>query len=37
MERHTLEQRRHNTQAIKNKDSNIEVMLRRTLYHKGYR
>lgn len=37
MDRHTPEQRRRNMQAVKNKDSQIEVMLRLTLYHKGYR
>ena len=37
MDRHTPEQRRHNMQAVKNKDSKIEIMLRKALYHKGYR
>ena len=37
MDRHTPEQRRRNMQAVKNKDSQIEVMLRLALYHKGYR
>jgi DNA mismatch endonuclease Vsr len=37
MDKHTPEQRRRNMQAVKNKDSKIEVMLRKELYHKGYR
>lgn len=37
MDKHTPEQRRRNMQAVKNKDSQIEVMLRKALYHKGYR
>ena len=37
MDRHTPEQRRRNMQAVKNKDSRIEVKLRLALYHKGYR
>jgi len=37
MDKHTPEQRRRNMQAVKNKDSKIEVMLRKALYHKGYR
>jgi len=37
MDRHTAEQRRRNMQAVKNKDSQIEVTLRKALYHKGYR
>ena len=31
------EQRRRNMQAVKNKDSKIEVILRKSLYHRGYR
>jgi len=37
MDKHTLEQRRRNMQAVKNKDSQIEVSLRRALFRKGYR
>ena len=37
MDRHTPEHRRRNMQAVKNKDSGIEVLLRLALYHKGYR
>ena len=37
MSNHTPEQRRRNMQAIKSKDSKIEFILRRALYHKGYR
>ena len=37
MNNHTPEQRRRNMQAIKSKDSKIELILRRALYHKGYR
>ena len=37
MDKHTPEQRRRNMQAVKNKNSKIEVMLRKALYHKGYR
>jgi DNA mismatch endonuclease (patch repair protein) len=37
MDRHTPEQRRHNMQAVKNKDSKIEVSLRKALFAKGYR
>ena len=37
MDKHTPEQRRRNMQAVKNKDSNIEVILRCALYRKGYR
>jgi len=37
MDKHTPEQRRRNMQAVKNKDSRIEVKLRLALYHKGYR
>jgi len=37
MDRHTTKQRRHNMQAVKNKDSKIEIMLRHALYQKGYR
>ena len=37
MDKHSPEQRRRNMQAVKNKDSQIEVALRHALYHKGYR
>lgn len=37
MDKHTPEQRRRNMQAVKNKDSKIEVTLRKALYHKGHR
>lgn len=37
MDKHTPEQRRRNMQAVKNKDSEIEVKLRKALFHKGYR
>ena len=37
MDRHTPEQRRRNMQAVKNKDSHIEVVLRHAIYHRGYR
>ena len=37
MDRHTPEQRRRNMQAVKNKDSTIEIMLRKVLFAKGYR
>jgi len=37
MDKHTTEQRRRNMQAVKNKDSQIEIMLRHALYHKEYR
>jgi DNA mismatch endonuclease Vsr len=37
MDKHTPEQRRRNMQAVKNKDSKIEVLLRKALYRKGYR
>lgn len=37
MDRHTPEQRRRNMQAIKNKDSEIEVMLRKELWQRGIR
>ena len=37
MDRHTPEQRRKNMQAIKNKDSKIEVMLRKELWSRGLR
>lgn len=33
----TPEQRHRNMQAIKNKDSKIELILRHALWHKGYR
>lgn len=37
MDKHTPEQRRRNMQAVKNKDSQIEIVLRRALFRKGYR
>lgn len=37
MDKHTPEQRRRNMQAVKNKDSKIEILLRKALYQKGYR
>lgn len=37
MDRHTPEQRRKNMQAVKNKDSQIELMLRKELWNRGLR
>lgn len=37
MDRLTKEQRRKNMQAVKNKDSRIEILLRKALWSKGYR
>lgn len=37
MDKLTKEQRRKNMQAVKNKDSKIEVLLRKALWDKGYR
>lgn len=37
MDRLTIEQRRKNMQAVKNKDSKIEILLRKALWRKGYR
>lgn len=37
MDRHTPEQRRKNMQAVKNKDSKIELALRRELWSRGLR
>ena len=37
MDRHTPEQRRKNMQAVKNKDSKIECMLRNALWKRGLR
>ncbi len=37
MDRLTKEQRRKNMQAVKNKDSKIEIILRSALWNKGYR
>ena len=37
MDRLTPEQRHKNMQAVKNKDSSIEVILRHALWEKGYR
>lgn len=37
MDRHTPEQRRRNMQAVKNKDSKIEILLRQELWSRGIR
>ena len=37
MDNHTPEQRKKNMQAIRSKDSKIEVVLRKALWEKGYR
>lgn len=37
MDNHTQEQRRKNMQAIKNKNSKIEILLRNELWHRGLR
>lgn len=37
MDKHTPEQRHRNMQAIKNRDSEIELMLRKELWHRGLR
>lgn len=37
MDKHTPEQRSRNMKAIKNKNSQIELKLRRELFRKGYR
>ena len=37
MDRLTKDQRRKNMQAVKNKDSKIELLLRKALWSKGYR
>ena len=37
MDKLTSEQRKKNMQAIKSKDSKIEVLLRKVLWNKGYR
>ena len=37
MDRHTPEQRRKNMRAVKNKGSNIERILRKELWARGYR
>ena len=37
MDKHTPQQRRRNMQAVKNKDSKIEIALRLALYNRGYR
>lgn len=37
MDNHTPEQRKKNMQAIKNKDSKIEVLLRKELWRRGIR
>ena len=37
MDKHTPEQRRKNMQAVKNKDSQIELLLRKELWARGFR
>lgn len=37
MDRHTKEQRSNNMRAVKNKDSKIEITLRKALWQKGLR
>lgn len=37
MDNHTPEQRKKNMQAVRNKDSEIEVMLRKELWNRGLR
>lgn len=37
MDKHTPEQRRKNMQAVKNKDSEIELLLRKELWKRGIR
>ena len=37
MDRHTPDQRRKNMQAVKNKDSKIELLLRKELWSRGLR
>lgn len=37
MDNHTPEQRRRNMQAVKNKDSQIELLLRKELWRRGLR
>lgn len=37
MDKHTPEQRRKNMQAVKNKDSEIELLLRKELWKRGLR
>lgn len=37
MDKHTPEQRRKNMQAVKNKDSQIEILLRKELWKRGIR
>ena len=37
MDKHTPEQRRKNMQAVKNKDSQIEQLLRKELWSRGFR
>lgn len=37
MDNHTKEQRRKNMQAVKNKDSQIEILLRKELWRRGLR
>ena len=37
MDKHTEEQRRKNMQALKQKDTKIEIILRKELWHRGLR
>lgn len=37
MDKHTPEQRHRNMSAVKNKDSEIEILLRRSLWARGIR
>ena len=37
MDNHTPEQRKKNMQAVKNKDTEIELLLRKELWHRGMR
>ena len=37
MDKHTEEQRRKNMQAVKQKDTKIEIILRKELWHRGLR
>ena len=37
MDKHTPEQRKRNMRAVKNKDSKIEITLRKALFARGYR
>ena len=37
MDKHTEEQRRKNMQAVKQKDTKIEILLRKELWRRGFR